>query len=121
MPDERMHQLRVHHEGTRGNERNEIHDGHSTNRRTAARRPLSARRVLALIATDPHRDESGLTVPLSTMMHSTGRMRVSGPTQMNRRAIGGWGHRLFLLEGPEGNGATDDGREGQRAEVAAVE
>jgi hypothetical protein len=29
--------------------------------------------------------------------------------------------RLFLLEGPEGNGATDDGREGQRAEVAAIE
>jgi hypothetical protein len=69
MPDERMHQLRIHRERTCGNERYEVHDG-SPKRRTAARRLLSSWRALALIATDPHRDESGLPVPLSTVMHS---------------------------------------------------
>src|SRR4029077_4260932 len=65
MPDERMHQLRVYREGTCGNERYEVHDG-SPKRRTAARPLLSSWRALALIARDPHCDESGLAVPLST-------------------------------------------------------
>jgi hypothetical protein len=73
MPDERMHHLRVYREGTCGNERYEVHDG-LPERKTGARRLLSSWRALALIATDPHRDESGLPVPLSTMMHSAPRI-----------------------------------------------
>jgi hypothetical protein len=68
-----MHQLWVCRECTRDHERYEIHDGHSTKRRTPARRLLSAWRTLALVKTDAHRDEFGLTVRGISAENGAGR------------------------------------------------
>jgi hypothetical protein len=73
-PIERMHQFRVRREATRGYERYEIHDRSLRQTRSAARRLLSSRRALVAIEVNAHCDESGLTAPLTAMMHSDYRI-----------------------------------------------